>query len=310
VTEDMLVAIDWSGRADDRGRTAWMAVIEDGVLCRLENGRSRPELRDELIRLRGGSGRLVAGIDFAFGFPRWYAEANGWASGRDTWRAAYRDGESWLASAGGPFWGRTTKRPRHAGDPLRRTERTAGGSPRSVFQIGGAGAVGTGSIRGMQVLHELAEAGFTIWPFEPAGEAVIIEIYPRLFTGKVVKSSAQACLRHLDTHYPEEELPDLFRGMAAATEDAFDAAVSALEMARARDALHQLPDGDDIDRIEGRIWAPLPLRRSSTPHRKRREGLRGDRTPNTSAMGESPVRSGTRADHPFWHPRSQVSDSR
>lgn len=43
--------------------------------------------------------------------------------------------------------------------------------------------------------------------------------------------------------------------MAAATEDAFDAAVSVLEMARARDALCQLPDGDDVDRIEGRIWS-------------------------------------------------------
>lgn len=137
----------------------------------LENGRSRPELRDELIRLRGRSGRLVVGIDFAFGFPQWYAKANGWTCGRDIWRAAYRDGESWLTSEAGPFWGRTTKRPQYAGDPLRRTERAIGGSPRSIFQIGGAGAVGTGSIRGMRVLHELAEAGFTIWPFQSAGDA-------------------------------------------------------------------------------------------------------------------------------------------
>jgi hypothetical protein len=110
----------------------------------------------------------------------------------------------------------------------------------------------------MRVLHELAEAGFTIWPFDSAGDATIIEIYPRLLTGKVVKSSAQACLQHLNAHYRKAELPDLFRGMAAATEDAFDAAVSALEMARERDALRRLPDGDDIDRIEGRIWSPLP----------------------------------------------------
>jgi len=258
VTELVLVAIDWSGRLDDTGRTAWMAVIEDGVFRRLENGRSRPELRDELIRVRGEADRLVAGVDFAFGFPQWYATANDWACGRDIWRAAYREGESWLASAAGPFWGRATKRPHLPGDPLRRTEKVIGGSPRSIFQIGGAGAVGTGSIRGMRVLHELAEAGFAIWPFEPAGDATIIEIYPRLFTGKVVKSSAQACLRHLNARYPRDELPDLFRGMAAATEDAFDAAVSALEMARARDALCRLPDGDDVDRIEGRIWSQLP----------------------------------------------------
>jgi hypothetical protein len=73
----------------------------------------------------------------------------------------------------------------------------------------------------------------------------------------VVKSSVRACLQHLNTRYPKDELPDLFRGMAAATDDAFDAAISALEMARARDALCRLPDGDDIDRIEGRIWSPM-----------------------------------------------------
>jgi len=63
-------------------------------------------------------------------------------------------------------------------------------------------------------------------------------------------------LKHLDSRYSKDELPDLFRGMAAATEDSFDAAISVLEMARARDALCRLPEGDDIDRIEGRIWAP------------------------------------------------------
>jgi len=256
VTELTLVAIDWSGRSGDKGKTTWMAAIEDRVFARLENGRSRPELRDELIRMRDRSCRLVVGIDFAFGFPQWYAQANGWACGRDIWRAAARHGEEWLTSQVAPFWGRTTKRPRLPGDPLRRTEREATGSPRSVFQIGGAGAVGTGSIRGMAILHELADAGFAVWPFEPAGDATIIEIYPRLLTGKVVKSSAPACLQHLDQQYPKDELPGRFRGRAAATEDAFDAAVSALEMARARDELCSLPDGDDVDRIEGRIWSP------------------------------------------------------
>ena len=56
----MLVAIDWSGRLDDRGRTTWVAVIEDGVFCRLENGRSRPKLCDELIRLRGTAEECVS----------------------------------------------------------------------------------------------------------------------------------------------------------------------------------------------------------------------------------------------------------
>jgi len=98
-----IVAIDWSGRSDDRGQTTWMAAIVDGTFRLLENGRSRVEVCDELLRLRSDSDRLVVGIDFAFGFPRWYAEENGWTCGRDVWRAAYRDGEAWLAAEAAPF---------------------------------------------------------------------------------------------------------------------------------------------------------------------------------------------------------------
>ena len=36
--------------------------------------------------------------------------------------------------------------------------------PKSTFQIGGAGAVGTGSLRGMPHLLTLREAGCAVWP--------------------------------------------------------------------------------------------------------------------------------------------------
>jgi hypothetical protein len=233
----------------------WMAVIEDGVFCLLENGRSRQQVRDELIRLRSRAGRLVVGIDLRSAFPGGMRKRTAGSAAAIPGVPRTELANHGLLPAPRRFWGRTTRRPQHPGDALRRTERAVSCSPRSIFQIGGAGAVGAGSIRGMSVLHELAGAGFSVWPFEPAGEAAIVEMYPRLFTGKV-KSSAPACLQHLNARYPTGELPELFRGMAAATEDAFDAAVSALEMARAGDALRRLPDGDDIDRIEGRIWSP------------------------------------------------------
>jgi hypothetical protein len=73
-------------------------------------------------------------------------------------------------------------------------------------------------------LHHLA--------LRPAGDAAIIEIYPRLYTGKVVKSSAQAYVQHLNAHYPKDELPDLFRGMAAATEVAVPSAAGHLPVVR------------------------------------------------------------------------------
>jgi catechol 2,3-dioxygenase-like lactoylglutathione lyase family enzyme len=60
------------------------------------------------------------------------------------------------------------------------------------FQIGGAGAVGTGSLRGMQHLADLAHAGFSIWPFDRPGWPLAVEIYPRLFTPGVVKSRHRA----------------------------------------------------------------------------------------------------------------------
>jgi hypothetical protein len=62
---------------------------------------------------------------------------------------------------------------------LRRTEGESPFAAKSVFQIGGAGAVGTGSVRGMPLLAALSADGFSVWPFEDASERMVIEIYPR-----------------------------------------------------------------------------------------------------------------------------------
>jgi hypothetical protein len=93
-----------------------------------------------------------------------------------------------------------------------------------IFQIGGSGAVGTGSLRGFPLLR-------------------------RLLTGPVVKSRAPA----REAYLRSRDWP-----MAAAvTEDAFDAAVSALVMDRHRAALGALPvETDPVLRREGVIWAP------------------------------------------------------
>lgn len=81
-------------------------------------------------------------------------------------------------------------------DDLRRTDREApaigGIRPKSVFQIGGAGAVGTGSLRGMPILKRLRDAGFAVWPFDAPRWPCVVEIYPRLLTGAVNKGSAGA----------------------------------------------------------------------------------------------------------------------
>ena len=166
-----------------------------------------------------------------------------------------------MAACQPPCWGRPD---RHCPETspearFRRTELevpgTAGIRPKSVFQIGGAGAVGTGSLRGMRLLHRLHAAGFSIWPFDPPGWPRVVEIYPRLLTEAVNKSSAAARADHLDARHPE--LGADLRRRAASSEDAFDAAFSALVMARHLDELIALaPATDPKERLEGWIWHP------------------------------------------------------
>ena len=125
-----------------------------------------------------------------------------------------------------------------------------------MFQIGGAGAVGTGSLRGMPVLHRLHEAGFSVWPFCDAELPVVIEIYPRVLTGAVNKSNAEHRRTYIEERYGH--LDAAMRERAASSDDAFDAAVSALVMWEHQAELAALrPARDDVERLEGATWRPL-----------------------------------------------------
>ena len=79
------------------------------------------------------------------------------------------------------------------------------------------------------MLRRLQDAGFHVWPFDPSGWPLVLEIYPRLLTGKIIKVDHAAREAHL-ARLPEIE-PSL-RSVAASSVDAFDAAVSAVVMAR------------------------------------------------------------------------------
>jgi hypothetical protein len=163
------------------------------------------------------------------------------------------EGDDLLAACEAPFWGRPGV-PRPTTEGLRKTDvRPA----KSVFQIGGAGAVGTGSVRGMAKLADLSAAGFAVWPFDDddGTKPVVVEIYPRRLTGTVNKSSWKHRHRYLaDNHSDQREH---MRERAAGSEEAFDAAVSAIVMSRHRDRLSRLPAvADATVRLEGRIWAP------------------------------------------------------
>jgi hypothetical protein len=250
-----VVAVDWSGDRTAAGqrRHIWTAVVEDDVLRDLSNGRTRDEVIDGLLARADVSSDLVVGLDFAFSYPAWFLTEQGLGSAPELWELVSLQGEAWLASCAPPFWGRPgAAKPRLPAD-LRSTEMD-NPPAKSVFQIGGAGAVGTGSIRGMPFLRRLRDGGFSVWPFEPPGQPLVMEIYPRALTGVVTKSDPRARATFLEPF----ELDTKLRQVAERSEDAFDAAVSALVMSRCQDELAALArETDPTLLLEGAMWSPL-----------------------------------------------------
>ena len=225
--------MDWSGAATGSATHIWLAHVIDGELVTLRNGRRRQEVVDDLIALRArASDGLVVGLDFSFSFPAWFLRAHSCPTVGEFWEMVERDGERWLAECTSPFWGRPGRpRPELREAHLRRAEASiavGGISPKSVFQIGGAGAVGTGTIRGIPHLRRLQANGFSIWPFDPASPWTVMEIYPRLCTGPVKKSSREHRRRYF-AEAPWSVAPT-FTTAIVESEDAFDAAISALVM--------------------------------------------------------------------------------
>ena len=251
-----VVAVDWSGKATGAAESLWRAEVFEGKLTELRNGLGRDELVAKLVELADEEPCMVIGLDFAFSFPAWWCEEEGWSTGEDVWAAMGHRGEDLLAACEDPFWGRPGRRNPHPQDRLyRRTENNEGGArPKSVFQIGGAGAVGTGSIRGMPHLLNLAKNDFGIWPFSE-GWPRVVEIYPRALTGPVNKSRWSTRHAYLLERFPAQPTDLLER--AAGSEDAFDAAVSALVMSEHEAELRTLaPPAGPTYGIEGEIWRP------------------------------------------------------
>jgi len=262
------IAVDWSGAKQGERRKIWLAEVQAGRCVRLESRRTRAELTAELIAVGEQRRDVIVGLDFAFSFPEWLLEEWKVCSVQELWRLAALEGERWLATCAWPFWGRPRVR-RSEVPQFRKTESDlrpiAGIRAKSTLQIGGAGAVGTGSIRGMPTLARLRDAGFSIWPFDPPNLPLVVEIYPRLLTGPVAKSNPADRSRYLQREFPTQD--ETLLRLAATSEDAFDAFVSAVVMDRHRDQFRALPYGQDpIVRAEGMIWAPVEVK-SAYPER-------------------------------------------
>jgi sirohydrochlorin ferrochelatase len=124
--------------------------------------------------------------------------------------------------------------------------------------------VGTASLRGIPGLLRLREAGFRVWPFDEPRVGVaplVVEIYTRLMTGAVVKSSEAARTAYLAKKRRESGLyAGVSRGVMAkarGSEDGFDALVTTLAMVEHRGEFAGLRrTEDEVFRLEGRTWVP------------------------------------------------------
>jgi hypothetical protein len=293
---DRVVAVDWSGdKGPGQRKKIWAGVWTRGKRVLLENGRSREELAAWLIELAAETPRMVVGIDCCFSYPAWFLREHDCPTVFDFWRHVVSGhGERWLGEGCAEqerdlrFWGKPHKRPEQfcgAGYPtmMRRTDmdnkvefgggdeaRAAlmrGIQPKSPFQIGGSGSVGTGSLRAMEWLLQLREAGFRVWPFEDSalGKAkprpLLVEMYTRLLTGPVAKSNPVARAAYLKLRRKEDEL---YTGLARAviakaqgSEDGFDALVCCMEMVRwQREFAGLQATKDEGLRLEGITWRP------------------------------------------------------
>jgi hypothetical protein len=207
------MAIDWSGRSGrDQRRFLWLAEAVDGELVRLEGGRTRAELVELLIAEANRDPNLIVGLDFAFSLPAWYLQERR-LTPRQLWALLADEALTpamrqlgltrWKNRPELPFWITGEAHAQLApAQILRRTEqevRVPGVQPKSVFQLIGAGQVGRGSLHGMGALHRLAGVGFRIWPFDPSGLPLVVEIFPRVLTGPVRKNSPSERERYLGT---------------------------------------------------------------------------------------------------------------
>lgn len=298
---DRVVAVDWSGdKGPGQRKKIWSAVWTrggrgrvDGGTVTLSSGRTREQWTAWMLELAAETPRMVVGLDCCFSYPAWFLREQGCASVFDLWHLVANDaGERWLCDASEGrdvrFWGKPHKRPEiFSGDGrarmMRRTDwenkieqameggdtvraaLMAGITPKSPFQIGGSGSVGTGSLRAMEWLERLHAGGFRVWPFEASGlkenSPLLVEMYTRLLTGPVKKSNPASRKAYLARRRAEDPLyaglPRLALAGALGSEDGFDALVCCLEMVRNRaEFAHLQPTRDPGLQLEGITWRP------------------------------------------------------
>ncbi len=234
---DTFLMVDWSG-GNDRGPTPkkdaiWVCAARGGIADEPIYMRNRQVAEDWILAFlmaeQTARRRVLAGFDFAFGYPTGFGRAlTGsddpfaiwqWITDRieDSPNANNRFDVAGQINAQfdgiGPFWGNGLKRdiahlPRkglarhdHGMLEKRNAESDAKGAF-PVWQLSGAGAVGSQVLMGVPTLTRLRQAflpDIAIWPFEPLDKSIaIVEIWPSLISKAV--TATQPAGRIKDAH--------------------------------------------------------------------------------------------------------------
>jgi hypothetical protein len=258
---DRVIVVDWSGRASrspagESKDAIWIGTCEQGHETQ-GYFRTRAIAAHWLAARLAEGGRQLVGFDFPMGYPAGLARR---LTGLDSALALHR----WLAGrivdgpdnannrfevaadinrllAGpGPFWGCPKARPRPHLPALKTVNyRTLGLNEKrqverenppakSVWQLLGAGSVGSQALLGIPVVHRLArETKAAVWPFEPPRDLTLAEVYPSLLapvvaaSGDRIPDRAQVRLlsRALFNLSKGDALGDLFQTPPAAKEE-------------------------------------------------------------------------------------------
>ena len=215
---DTVAIVDWSSGNDTGPRPkkdAIWAAVQRGDIAEapvyLRNRVLAEAWLSDLIERECSLGRrTLIGFDFPFGYPEGFAEAvTGSSDPFAVWRMLSEGLKDTPQSnnrfqvaaelnamfdGGGPFWfnaskadipGLPRKKPDHPpGLPERRAaERLAKGAF-TLWQMGGAGAVGGQAMTGITTLQRLRETHpdrVAVWPFEPLNAPVaFVEVWPSL----------------------------------------------------------------------------------------------------------------------------------
>jgi molybdopterin-guanine dinucleotide biosynthesis adapter protein len=219
---DRVIIVDWSGRAArspsrDTKDAIWVGLCEAG---REEQSyfRSRADAEIWLAARLAEGGRQLVGFDFPMGYPAGLARRltgtdsaralHGWLADRITDAPDNANNRFDVAEAiniqlggPGPFWGNPIARPRAHLPSLKTVDYMALGlaekrrvevenpPAKPVWQLLGAGSVGSQALLGIPVVHRLAlSTGAAVWPFDAPGPLTLAEVYPSLLSQAVFAS--------------------------------------------------------------------------------------------------------------------------